>query len=324
MTNQENKNKINEAISIINSGRTPTDRQVLLDMCVAILKSLDVDTSLLASLAGNNIFTGNNTFTNPITGDIIGDVYQNDGVTKAVENNSTPVVSNAQDPSTPIIYGRQATSAYRYGATVAAAGSALAAAIASLQGMWGSLGVQSWNVNNTSLMDNLFLNGFPGDYIYTRNGAAVLLHFVNGGLNISTAPSGTAGAAASLESNMEISSTGVKLYKKIDNIDVIKGTDSCSPAGSVTLNKQAGSIDCNVFTLSAGMEMDFTINNSYCKSDSIIMVSIASLGVLTTADAPVFIRSKDILTGSFKISFRNNATTNSISFQNPIINFLIV
>lgn len=212
-TNTEQVELIKQTISKINSGRNPADRQNLQEMCLAIISALNGDYNALLNTV--NTFTKVNTFQEPIVGDIIGDVYAPNGTTKALENASVPVRSPIYDPATPVLFGRVIETNYRLGAKEIHAGSALLAAIASLQAMWGSLGVQSWDKNNTSLMDNMFLDG--NGYRLTRDGTGTLVHFLENEIAFSFAPTGLEGAAAVLTRKVVIGADDLKIGTPTDN-----------------------------------------------------------------------------------------------------------
>ena len=212
-TNTEQVELIKQTISKINSGRNPADRQNLQEMCLAIISALNGDYNALLNTV--NTFTKVNTFQEPIVGDIIGDIYAPNGTTKALENASVPVRSPIYDPATPVLFGRVIETNYRLGAKEIHAGSALLAAIASLQAMWGSLGVQSWDKNNTSLMDNMFLDG--NGYRLTRDGTGTLVHFLENEIAFSFAPTGLEGAAAVLTRKVVIGADDLKIGTPTDN-----------------------------------------------------------------------------------------------------------
>jgi hypothetical protein len=145
-----------------------------------------------------------------ITTDIIGDVYAPNGTTKALENASANYTNAV---STPVLFGRVIDNEYRLG--TGSAGLPLEDAMASLQAMFGSLGVQSWNTNNTSLMDNMYLDG--AGYRFTKDGKGILAQFLGDEVAFSFAPADLAGEAAVLTRKVVIGANDLKIGTPIDN-----------------------------------------------------------------------------------------------------------
>ena len=61
MANEQYKNKINEAISLINNSNNPASKQVLTDICTSLLKTLEVD---INNITGNILAANGDTVLN--------------------------------------------------------------------------------------------------------------------------------------------------------------------------------------------------------------------------------------------------------------------
>lgn len=77
--------------------------------------------------------------------------------------------------------------------TVTARGNYVAPNTTGLQMDFGSIGIQSYSLNDAWIGDNVYYNG---GFKYSRTGTAGRIYFQGGGITLATAPSGTAGTTA--------------------------------------------------------------------------------------------------------------------------------
>ena len=83
-------------------------------------------------------------------------------------------------------------------------------------------------------------------------------------------------------------------------------TQSTDHSTAVTNNSAVGIITLAGVSLASGAEATFTVNNSVCKTDSIIMVTVESPAIGSTTDDSVLIaQTSTIGAGSFRIALKN-------------------
>lgn len=181
--------------------------------------------------------------TNGTDATFIGDVYKAGGATIVLDTTTTSYTST---PETPILYGRSIDTTSREGVSQATAGSVSAAVAASLNGRFGSVGIQSYTTNNAILMENCWFDRTAFKYI--SNGSATRFYFLNNRFQLDFAPSGTSGNTAVFTPSIAFSTDGDIYLSKSEAVVTTTIAASDIKSGIISIDVSGGIVTASLPT----------------------------------------------------------------------------
>jgi hypothetical protein len=106
----------------------------------------------------------------------------------------------------------------------------------------------------------------------------------------------------------------------VKNVSLTKGTvtQASSRSTAVTLNAPAGVITTDSTAIATGGNATFTVNNSYVKADSVILLTLNTTGL---AAYPIHLAVETVAAGSFAVRIFNATGANLAAIK---INYAIL